>query len=80
VASGELWTRLPGQGSWKRTSGTGQPGQDSRVRTGHLREDIWDRTTVTGQRDILTGQAGLTGNLDRTERTGQPGRPGHDNV
>jgi hypothetical protein len=51
-------TGLPGDGIGVRravdkVAWAGQPGQGSLVRTGHLREDIWDRTTVTGQRDIL---------------------------
>jgi hypothetical protein len=33
AASGELWTRLLGQGSWYRTPGVGQRRQDCRDKT-----------------------------------------------
>ncbi len=50
AVSGEQWTKWAGQSSWNtRTAGTGQPGQDRVVRTGHLGQDIWDQTTGTGQ-------------------------------
>ncbi len=42
----------------------GEPGKDSRVRTGHLGPDNWDRTAEKS----LTGQVSLVGNLDRRER------------
>jgi hypothetical protein len=48
VVPGELWTRLLGLGSWNRTAGTGQPGQERQVRTGDLGRDIWDQTTGAG--------------------------------
>ncbi len=48
--SGKQWSMWPGQGSWnRRTSRTGQPGQDRWVRIGRLGQDIWDQTTGTGQ-------------------------------
>jgi hypothetical protein len=43
AASEELWTRLPGQSSWNRTAGTGQPGQDRQVRRDRPGQDILDR-------------------------------------
>jgi hypothetical protein len=52
------------QGGWNRAAGTG-PEQDISVRSGHLGQDIWDRTPETG----WTGQVGLIGNLNRTART-----------
>jgi hypothetical protein len=51
MSSGELWSRFPRQGSWNRTAGTGQRGQDRRVRTGNLGPDNWERTAETGRPD-----------------------------
>ncbi len=69
--SEELWTRLPGQGSWNRTAVTqAQPARDSLDTTsgaGHLEPNDSERTAETGR----AGQDRLTCNLDRTERTGR---------
>jgi hypothetical protein len=45
------WAGL-GPESWNRTNRSGQTGQESRVRTGHLEQDIWNWTTGQDSQDM----------------------------